>query len=154
MAMDDVRFWALIDQLDWQRDDADGVVAPLVAALTASSLEEIAAFEEHLARKLYALDGRAWAREMGEGWWGDGDAPMSVDAFLYARCAIVAEGRETYEAILADPTLMLKDLDFEPLLYVAETAWEAKTGELPTFDTSVSYESYANADGWPAPSRD
>ena len=147
--MDDATFWSLIDRLDWRREgDDDRVVAPVVKALRQMTLEEIESFEEILAQNLYALDGRAWAREIGDGWWG-GEMQVSVDAFLYARCAVVANGRATYDRILGDPSAMLKDLEFEALLEIASTAWEKKTGEEPTIMTSVSYETFSNEAGWP-----
>jgi hypothetical protein len=151
--MDDVTFWALIDRLDWShRDDDDRVVAPLVKHLSNLPDREIAGFADQLARKLHALDGRAWARESGETiWWGDGDT-LSVDAFLYARLAVVAHGREVYERVLADPTTMLKDTEFESLLYVASQSYERKTGldDDGSLDSVVSFETFANQAGWPA----
>ena len=147
--MDDATFWALVDRLDWRHEGDDGhTVAPVVAALTDLPPPEIVAFEEVLAEKLYALDGRAWAREIGSGWWG-GEPPVSVDDFLYARCVVVANGKDFYEAVLSDPTQMPKDMEFEALLFVASRAWESKTGEEADFLTSVSYETFSNQAGWP-----
>lgn len=69
---------------------------------------------------------------------------------MYARCAVVANGREFYERVLANPKAMPKDLDFESLLFLTHAAWERKTGdEYEGFETSVSYETYSNAAGWP-----
>jgi hypothetical protein len=152
--VDDGAFWLLIDRLDWRHEgDDDRVTAPVVKALTKLPLTEIEAFEEILSKKLYALDGRAWAREIGSGWWG-GDPPVSVDAFLYARCAVVANGRDFYDAVFADPTQMPKDTEFEALLFVGASAWEAKTGDEPTFMTSVSSETFSNRSGWPPGERE
>lgn len=146
--MNDSTFWRLLDKLDWRHQgDDDRVVAPVVEALTSLPLQEIESFQQILARKLYELDGRAWAREIGSGWWG-GINPVSVDEFLYARCAALTNGREQYEAVLSDPTQMPKDLEFESLLYVAPKAWEAKTGEEADLNTDVSYETYSNKAGW------
>lgn len=147
--MDDRTFWSLIDRLDWRHEgDDDRVLAPVVKALASVSLAEIEAFEDSLAQKLYSLDGRAWARQIGSGWWG-GEPPVSVDDFLYSRCAVVASGKEFYEAVLVDPKQMPTDVEFEALLRIAQTAWKAKTGEEPTFTTSVSYETFSNEAGWP-----
>jgi hypothetical protein len=112
---------------------------------------EIGSFQEILAQKLYDLDGRAWARESGpEIWLGEPDQ-LSVDAFLYARCAVVARGRDIYSGVRADPTRMPKDAEFESLLYVASTAYERKTGlEWDDLDdTEMSYETFSNEAGWP-----
>lgn len=147
--MDEGTFWSLLDKLDWRQEgDDDRVVAPVVRALTKLPLKEIESFDQILARKLYALDGRAWAREIGTGWRG-GLHPISGDEFLYARCVVVVNGRDFYEAVLADPSQMPKDMEFESLLYISSTAWEAKTGEEPDFDTEVSYETWSNEAGWP-----
>ena len=147
--MDDDTFWGLLDKLDWRHQgDDDRVVAPVVRALTEMPLEEIESFQNILAHKLYALDGRAWAREIGSGWRG-GSYPISGDEFLYARCVALVNGRDFYEAVLADPRQMLKDMEFESILYVAGTAWEAKTGTEFDPDTDVSYETWSNEAGWP-----
>lgn len=147
--MNDSTFWRLLDELDWnEHGNDDRVVAPVVRALTRLPLKEIESFQQILARKLHALDGRAWAREIGSGWWG-GTTPVSVDEFLYARCAALTNGREQYEALLSDPKQMPKDLEFESLLYIAPKAWEAKTGREWNLVTDVSFETYANRAGWP-----
>lgn len=112
--MDEPTFWGLIRQLDWTRTGEDErVVEPVVAALAALPVEEIHAFQGMLAQKLYALDGRRWAREAGPGiWWGEPDS-LSVDSFLYARCVVVANGRGFYELVLANPEKMPKGMEFE-----------------------------------------
>ena len=151
--MDDATFWGLLERLDWTHEgDDDRVVAPLVKALSDMPDRDIAGFADQLARRLHALDGRAWARESGTTiWWGEPDK-LSVDAFLYARLAVVANGRSFYEAVLADPTQMPKDLEFESLLYVASSAYERKTGldDDGSLDSPVSFETFANLEGWPA----
>jgi hypothetical protein len=149
--MDDALFWSLIERLDWSREgDDEAVIEPLIHALTSLNERGIAAFRQTLTAKLYALDGRAWARESGEmTWWGDDS--LSVDGFLYARCAVVANGRNFYETVLRDPTQMPKDLDFEPLLYVALQAFERKTGrdgDEIRDGGEVSYETFSNRAGW------
>jgi hypothetical protein len=150
--MDDATFWGLIELLDWSAEgDDDKVVEPLVKRLSNLPDREIAGFADQLARKLFALDGRAWARHSGGTiWWGDGDK-LSADAFLYARLAVVANGQALYEEVLADPTRMPKDTEFEPLLYVASSAYERKTGldDDGSLDSAVSFETFSNEDGWP-----
>lgn len=151
--MDDDTFWGLIGRLDWSAEgDDERVVAPLVKELSNLPDRDIAGFADQLARKLYALDGRAWARESGPSiWWGDPDS-LSVDGFLYARLAVVANGQAVYDAVLADPSAMPRDTEFESLLYVASTAYERKTGldDDGSLDSAVSFETFSNAEGWPA----
>jgi hypothetical protein len=150
--LDDAAFWDLIAKLDWSGEgDDDKIVEPVVEALAALPDSAIAAFQNTLASKLYALDGRAWARESGSGiWWGEPDK-LSVDGFLYARLAVVANGRGNYESVLADPKQMPKDNEFESLMYVASKAYERKTGLDDNGDldmTDVSFETFSNEDGW------
>ena len=147
--MDEDTFWDLIAQLDWDKtgDDA-AVVRPVLRALVEREPDEILEFQEILAEKLHALDGRRWARESGDDvWWGEPDK-LSVDEFLYTRCAVVANGREVYEGVLRDPSDMPKDREFEALLYIARDAWEERTGREYDHDTRVSYETFSNERGW------
>ena len=149
--MDEATFWSLIDRFDWSKDEDDDIIEPAVVALALMPDSQIAEFQQTLARKLHALDGRAWARESGpEIWLGEPDR-VAVDGFLYARALVVANGREFYEAVRADPTTMPKDSDFEALLMLAADAYDRKTGleweELD--DTDVSYETFSNEAGWP-----
>jgi hypothetical protein len=150
--VDDGGFWDAIAKLDWRReDDEDAIVEPLVRALALLPDAEIGSFQEILARRLYDLDGRAWARESGDRIWLGEPDQVAVDSFLYARCAVVARGQDTYNAVRADPTMMPRNAEFESLLYVASTAYERKTGlewdDLE--DTEVSYETFSNEGGWP-----
>lgn len=147
--MDEVGFWKLIAQLDWSKTgDDDAVCAPVVAALAAQPVEAIEAFEELLAQKLHALDTEAHAREIGEEAFEGSKEHFSADWFLYVRCCVVANGRKTYEAVLADPKRMPKDMEFEALLQIASAAFEQKTGRPFEFTASVSYETFANTAGW------
>lgn len=150
LALCDAEFWRLIATLDWQQaGDDETVCAPLVAALARKPVAAIEAFEELLARRLHALDTEAHAREIGElAYAGAADA-FSVDGFLYARCRAVANGQRLFEAVLEDPKQMPKDKEFEALLGVAAAAYEAKTGSTWDFTPTVSYETFANANGWP-----
>ena len=151
--MDDTTFWGLIERLDWRaEDDHERVVAPLVKALSDMPDRDIAGFADQLARRLYALDGRAWARESGGSIWQGEPDRLSVDGFLYARLAVIAGGQARYDEVLADPTRMPKDAEFESLLYVASTAYERKTGldDDGSLDSAVSFETFSNSEGWPA----
>ena len=147
--MDEAEFWRLISVLDWARaGDDDRVLEPLVSALAEKPPDEIQAFHEILAIKLHALDGRKWARQSGAGiLWGE-PASVSADGFLYARCVVVANGREFFERVLKEPDVMPKDMEFESLLYVAARAMQRRTGRAGQLDSEVSYETFANASGW------
>ena len=64
------------------------------------------------------------------------------------RCAVVANGRDFTASVIADPTQMPRDVEFESLLYLADVAYEEKVGEVYEHDSDVSYESFSNAEGW------
>jgi hypothetical protein len=149
--MDDAGFWAIIDRLDWSRTgDDERVVEPAVRALAEMTLADIQSFQDIMAAKLHALDGRKWAREAGPGiWWSEGPTPCcSADGFLYARCVVVANGPTFFDKVLADPTAMPKDMEFESLLYIARSAEERKTGASDGLDSPVSFETFSNEGGW------
>jgi hypothetical protein len=93
---------------------------------------------------------QAHAREIGEHVYDGPDSPFSPDWFLYVRSCIVANGRSTFEQVLADPKEMLKDLELEALLYVASKAYARKTGKEFTYVPSTSYETFSNDAGWKA----
>lgn len=142
-------FWALIELMDWSKSgDDDAVLAPLVKALAARPTADILGFEERLADSLYQLDSEAHAREIGEGAYQGEDEFFSVDAFLYARCGVVANGRTVFMRVKRDPSRMPEDLEFESLLSAASTAYEQSTGDDWEHVTSRSYETFSNAGGW------
>ena len=144
MTSDD--FWKLIDKIDRQTlQKGEGfdeeAVEPLIGVISDLSRDELEAFEEHLANALHELDGRRFAEAAGD----TGD-----DAFLYARCFVVAMGRDTYNRTIHDPTLMPKSTDewCEPLLYVAGAAWQRKTGEDWDYSPRVNFETGSNTAQW------
>ena len=142
-------FWRIIGLLDWGHEGEDErVTQPAVHELSRMSKRDIGQFEEALAYKLYLLDTGEHARNIGECSYRSEEDFFSADGFLYARCAVVANGKEVYEAALDDPTRMLKDLEFEALLALAPTAYERKTGDSFDYETGCSYETFSNRKGW------
>ena len=143
-------FWKLIAHVDREALDAgdeDTALEPLQQRLRSLSEPDLESFEEHLSQCLYALDGQVFADESGESRGSD-------DAFLYARCFVVARGKAHYEATLKDPKLMPKSLDHwcEALLYPHRRAWADLTGKDESewaYGASVSYESGSNERLWP-----
>jgi hypothetical protein len=148
--MNDADFWAIIAALNWKKmGDDDAVMAPAVKALAKLPVEQIAAFDDLLAAKLFALDGVAFAREIGHDAYRRPGEYFSGEAFLFARCCAVAKGKELYESVLADPRRMPKDEGFEPLLELAARAYEKKTGDDYAHVPSPDAETFANEAGWP-----
>jgi hypothetical protein len=112
--VDEDTFWHLIESFDWGRTgDDEAVVEPAVSALAAMPVEEIRSFEEILAAKLYALDTKAHAMEIGEEDAYREGKGFSTDEFLYARCVVVANGREFFYSVLANPGAMPKELELK-----------------------------------------
>ena len=123
-AMNEERFWNIISLLDWSKAGNDDVVIePSVRELAGLPESSILSFYDLLSEKLYLLDGRVYAEHSVS----DNEG-ISSDLFLYARCCVVANGREFYDKVLKIPAAFPKDLYFEALLNIPERAWLRKTG--------------------------
>ena len=159
--MNDKRFWSLIEAA-WQsvggrakdrQKLAEGklsegkaealmetlgeVVPALTDLLGQLSAPELLEFDRILERKLYAID-RAEVQEHTDG---------SDDGFLYARGFIVAAGAGYYEAVHADPSVAMMDLECEEMCYVSWHLYRDKFGDMP--DSGISRETCSNKAGWP-----
>jgi predicted DNA-binding WGR domain protein len=150
--MDEDLFWELIAAFNWKRTgDDDAVMRPAEKRLTAMSVEDIFAFDELLAQKLYLLDGQRYADACypGPKTYIGGQSYISVDDFLYCRCGIVVNGREFFQRVLENPAEWPVDVEFESVLYLAQRAYERKSkgGDYP-YTSSVSFETYSNKAGW------
>lgn len=141
----DEQFWEIIDALDWSKNDSDAIMAPAIAQLAAMPVVAIYLFADKLSEKLYQLD----TRLHGEAYLtNEGDDYLSVDDFLYVRCAVVAEGKAYYEQVLANPAEFPDEISFEPLLNLADKAYEMKLGREFDYHPAISYETYSNKEGW------
>lgn len=141
-------FWETISLLDWNKaGDDEAVVEPSIVHLSSGPVRHIFEFADLLSEKLYALDAQKYALHIGEDAWSP-DRYFSVDNFLYARCCVVANGKDTYEKVLHDPTQMPKDLTFEALLYIASEAYKRKTGKAYDYTPAYPIETYSNQTGW------
>ena len=140
-------FWDLIGLLDWSHEDDDSaIVAPLIDVLQKRPIAHIYRFEDILAEKLWHLDTKKHAKIFLDN--PEEEGYLSVDDFLYTRCAVVANGKEFYENVLKNPKKMPSDLTFEPLLYVAMEAYKRKTGKEFMAVSAYNYETYSNKGGW------
>lgn len=143
----DTHFWDTINMLDWSKEDDDElVVEPVIAFLAQQPLSHIYHFSDILAEKLWQLDTRSHAQVFLDD--PEEEGYLSVDDFLYTRCAVVANGKAYYEKILNNPELMPPDLTFEPLLYISLKAYKQKTGKHFIGDSPLHYETYSNKKGW------
>jgi hypothetical protein len=125
-------FWSKISLIDWNRNNDVEKVEPLVEHLAALPPSAIAGFHRQLCEHLSRLNDARFARQLGIVDPDSGET-LSVDHFLDVRCAVIANGREFYDAVLADPTKMPTNVEFEPLLDTAEAAYRRRTGRTPVF---------------------
>lgn len=137
-------YWAIIHALDWDKEgDDEAVLAPAIQLLSEQEEDFILDFHDWFAGQLYRLDGEDYADASVE----EGEY-FSSDLFLYARCAILANGRVFYERVKANTADFPKDLFFEALLSLPSLAYEQKTGkELPRAPKYI-YETGFNPEGW------
>jgi predicted DNA-binding WGR domain protein len=143
-------FWEIISSFNWKKTgDDDAVLRPALKRLVSMTVDDIQQFAEILAEKLYNLDGLVFAANIGPDSYLDDDHFFSNDYFLYVRCCVVANGKEYYESVLADPTKMPKEMDFEALLSLADEAYNKKMKtEDEMLDTKLSYETFSNIEAW------
>lgn len=73
---------------------------------------------------------------------------FDLDGIEYARCAVIANGKDWYYEILHNPKEVLQDLEFEALLYVAAMAYELKTNEEFDYVSKYDYETFSNKEKW------
>jgi hypothetical protein len=160
-ALDEERFWKLIEDAwtaapaiankrpavarEVSQADAEAVSVALGAkvvpalrkALTRLSREELIGFDRVLERKLYDLD-RQEVQAVTDG---------SDDGFLYARGFIVGVGQAYYDAVNADPSKALTDLEEEGITYLPDEVFEERFDDsIPR--SGISRESCSNRDGW------
>ena len=145
--MNETLFWHAISLFDWNQPDAESIMGRAIGALSKLSLDDLNQFDQLLAEKLHALDGEAYARNLApENAYG-GDL-FSEDYFLFARCAVVANGRDFYEYVLNNPAEMPKNADFEPLLFLTRgAAYQKGYGDYQPYN-QPSYETFQNQAGW------
>ena len=143
-------FWNLIATTGGSIDEESAEA--LSTRLALRPAEEIVQFADHLASLLYDLDSpTAAAQLVTDPTAGEDPFELSDDLFLYARCAVVAAGRDAYERVLADPTALAGEwpvFDGEFLITVAPTAYEMATGEEYDHEPPVSYETGSNSGLW------
>ncbi len=141
----DKEFWQIIETLDWSKSDADEIMAPAVKKLAAMPVVNIYLFADKLAEKLYQLDTRLHGNAYLA---NEGDDYLSVDDFLYIRCAVVAEGEAYFEQVKANPAEFPAEISFESLLSLSNQAYSMKTGRAFDYYPVISYETYSNKEGW------
>lgn len=143
-------FWTLISSIEGDPSDEDrSELAPMVLSLSRRSPDEIQGFFDRLSLLVYALDTRAHYRAFALKSFpfvGSGRA----DDFLYARLSVVAQGERHYLSILEHPWRMPGSWTAwnEDLLYAADLAHLARTGQTFGREGPVNFESFSNEEGW------
>lgn len=113
------------------------------------SVKDIKEFEEALSYKLYLLDTKEHAKNIGEYSYDEETQDyFSADLFLYFRCSVITEGKECFELTIKNPQNMPKDNSFEPLLSLASEAYQRRTGKEFEYLTGCDYETFSNDAGW------
>ncbi len=142
-------FWDLIALLDWRQvGNDDAVIEPVVAALAKAPLRHVYDFKDILSQKLYLLDSAEHARQIGEGAHRQNAEYFSEDGFLFARCCAVANGKKAYETARKNPQKMPKDMEFAPLLRIANEAHRRIKGTALRYVAAYSVETFSNGNGW------
>jgi hypothetical protein len=138
-------FWHIISLFDWSQEESDEIMAAAIKKLAGMPIVNIYLFADKLSERLYQLD----TRLHGEAYLkNEGDDYLSVDDFLYIRCAVVAEGKTYFDKVLQNPSEFPADISFEPLLSLPHHAYELKTGRAFGYHPTVSYETYSNKKAW------
>ena len=148
--LDDETFWSIISLLDVENDTRDlESIQPAVEALAKMSVREIKQFEENLSYKLFLLDTKEHAKNIGKYSYRENDESyFSPDMFLYIRCFAVAQGKEFYESALNNPMNMPKHNACEILLSLASEAYTERMGKEFTYSSGCDYETFSNMEGW------
>ena len=141
----EAEFWQIISALDWSKTDIKDILAPAVKELADMNVVNIYLFADKLSEKLYQLDTKAHGTAYLENEETD---YLSVDDFLYVRCAIIAEGKDYFERILKTPSELTTEQTFEPLLNLADDAYILKTGKPFDYHPTFNYETYSNKTAW------
>jgi hypothetical protein len=163
------RFWALIDILAGSVDD--DAIGRLVQSLAGLPKADVQSFDDLLHEAVYSLDGPEWYVQpvtdpgvtelelealVAEVLAGGGDDALREDGFLFARAAVVAAGRETYQQVLGDPTLFAGERDSraQALLFVAQRAYEQASDDYYEHVPPLDVATGSNAELWKPPPLD
>lgn len=141
------RFWFHISNISQEflgTEEEDKALEHMVNELSNEPFAEIEKFQEDLTKCLYDLDGKAFFEECINS--------QTADTFLYARCFVVAKGKNYYLNVLSNPRLMPKSNEsFESLLFAAASAHSKKVGTTLLdwdYKTELSYETGSNTELW------
>lgn len=116
-------FWNHVKFVVWQKAEEACVfdVKPLIDVLAKKEEEEMYTFYHEMQELLVLLERESFmdSYEKQQGYF-------SPDGFLYARCALLVKGIDSFLAVLEERVKETWEDECEELLYVCSTAWEKK----------------------------
>lgn len=148
-----IDFWRIIGSNPAQdADEVRSALGGVAERIDGLDPEDLIRFAEGLYEALYALD----RRELGEipvTFPGGLEFTQTSDHFLYARCACVLSGKETYDVSLKSSSGFMGFVRpfhqaAEELLYLAPRAYEKKVGRGMGAVDGPPVESKSNVQGW------
>lgn len=128
-------FWKVIDAIDWEAKGSEAQLEPAIAFLASKEIVDIYLFADKLSELLVNLNTPSHQKAYQEK-----EHTFSADDFLYVRAAAVAEGKTYYEKVLRMPAELSVDIVYEPLLYLADAAFQTKTGQPFNYKPRFDYE--------------
>lgn len=142
--MNNTIFWEIIDSSKSRADgNLDAQAEIIKQRLVELSIEDIVQFEVILRQLIInADDFKIIAGQKII------DGGVTDDSYLYFRCWLIGQGFDVYTNALLNPdTLDLvvdktTNIDFEDLLYVADQAYEIKTGNIEEEESSPRNVAY------------
>ena len=142
-------FWEIIAMLNWEGNETVEVINPVIEYLNELPIPAIEEFEDILSEKLFLLDGQKFAEHTGDNAYRGEKHPFSADEFLYARCYVVAQGKDF---LLPSSRRTQKKCPktwvsshYYPLL---PRPTRQKTGQGFSHIPAFIIETFANSDGW------
>ncbi len=129
--MDTTAFWEIIDySFKNTQQNKDLQEKLIIEKLSAYTAEQIIDFEIILRKKILEADDYKIiaAEKIIEG-------SVTDDPYLYFRCWLIGQGKNTFKETLKNPDFLADKLNrttrtnFEPLLYVATSAYKIRTGK-------------------------
>ncbi len=146
--LDENSFWKIIEYIDWTKESDEDRMQPIIKFLASKKVTEIKQFQENLTYKLFQLDTKEHAKNIGEYSFKNDDEHFSTDYFLYVRSCVIANGKNLFDKVIKNPKEIPKDMDFEPLLYLSSSAYELKMKKEFEYETGCDYETFSNVKGW------
>ena len=110
-------FWGIMKKADWEHEDSQNILEPVITFLANHDDEYIFAFHDVMSQLLYNIDREESAQPMID------DGSYNDDDFLYQRCFALTNGNKFYHDIVDGIKELDGDFQFKPLLNIPKKAW-------------------------------